>query len=300
MSEMDRVLIVGVNGKFGQVFAHRLSQMGYPIAGIDLQNEAVASSVRDYLQSDLTNPEDRELKLLRESRIILLCVPESVTMHCLNTVLTHVPDDALIMDIASVKSHIAELVTSSSYQGEYLSVHPMFGPTADFAGRNLAVITVCAESKSEVALQWFRDWGVSIIELTAEEHDRATAWLQAGAHAMLLAWAKSASLTGIAPEKLFELGTPVSLGLSAWLVRMHDAGADLYFDLQQANPYASEMRQNLGQNLAQVDELLQTGDREQFRGTFDAIQSTMETAELQLRELASGMVRALKAEMDHE
>ena len=221
MNATDQMVMVGVNGKFGQVLARRLIDTGHPVTGIDLQPDATLPDLRRYNQGDLTDPDEEVVKLLREADFLFLCVSESVTMKGLSTVLAFVRPDALILDIASVKSRIVECVTDSAYQGEYLSLHPMFGPTADFAGRNLAVVKVRAGNRAESVLTLLRGWELNLIELTAEEHDRATAWLQAGAHAALLAWVKSASTSGNRTGDAVPIGNPGQ----SWSLGLADAHA---------------------------------------------------------------------------
>ena len=59
---------------------------------------------------------------------------------------------------------------------------------ATLAGQLGGDVGLAEEAVADAFTAAMRDWGAHVTVLTAEDHDRAASWLQAAAHAALLAW----------------------------------------------------------------------------------------------------------------
>jgi prephenate dehydrogenase len=257
-ARIERCLVVGCNGRFGRVFAHKLGEAGIAVSGLDRQPDAVAPErVRPYRQAGLPRPDARALELVAEADCVLLCLPEPAVVEALPLLLRSASSGALLVDVASVKSRVAATLRAHEAESrdvDYLSLHPMFAPRDDFRQRNLCVVPLGPGGpRARHLRELLGAWGARLTELSAEEHDRVVAFGQAGAHVLLLAFGLAVARSPVPPETLLRLATPVQealLGMVARVVATEDP--DLYAGIQRDNPFAQEARDALGKILSDL------------------------------------------------
>ncbi|QAY74270.1 prephenate dehydrogenase [Agromyces protaetiae] len=121
-----------------------------------------------------------------EPVLVVVCVPPDVTARVVAAELAAFPD-AVVTDVASVKSGILdELVTVGADVSRYVGSHPLAGrerggplaARADlFVGRPwvVAVHDGIGYQRGSVVDDLILDLGATLVELTAEEHDRGVA-----------------------------------------------------------------------------------------------------------------------------
>jgi prephenate dehydrogenase len=294
MSFPRSIAIVGANGQFGRIFTRKLLRESCEVSGIDLAAAPAEPGLARYLSGDASNPSDGALEFLRAADAVLLCIPEEPTVQLLPRLLERLEEGSLVLDISSIKSRIAQTVAAQPFRGGYLSLHPMFGPIEDFTGLHLAVIPLRPSAAGDAVAERLRRWGAVVTEITAEQHDRATAWLQIGAHAALLAWAASAQHTGLPPTTLLRLTTTLNIPLLALVARMSKAGADVYYDIQSANPYGSDFREQLRAAIADLTRIAESGDRAAFAAWFEEIDALLGDSAAELSAFAAEIVEATR------
>lgn len=120
------------------------------------------------------------LEEVREFRpdLLINAVTVKYTIPAFEEVLPYLPDDCIISDISSVKTHLQEFYEQTGRR--YVSTHPMFGPT--FANLNQlseenAIIITDGDYMGRI---FFKDLysklGLNIYEYSFEEHDRTVAY----------------------------------------------------------------------------------------------------------------------------
>lgn len=120
------------------------------------------------------------LEEVREFRpdLLINAVTVKYTIPAFEEVLPYLPDDCIISDISSVKTHLQEFYEQTGRR--YVSTHPMFGPT--FANLNQlseenAIIITEGDYMGRI---FFKDLysklGLNIYEYSFEEHDRTVAY----------------------------------------------------------------------------------------------------------------------------
>ncbi|PID78882.1 hypothetical protein CSB20_12740 [bacterium DOLZORAL124_64_63] len=265
------VTIVGVNGGFGSLFASRLAGAGWTLHGVD---RAPAARHPEYLASyhhlRPEGPNDIAAAAFADSRVWLLCTPERGTFSWTERLLPGMAEGRLCLDILSVKEPIVEHVGRMGFAGEYLSLHPMFAPGVGFADQAVAVVPVREGPVAAEFCGLLADWGARLVRLDAENHDRATAILQAGVHAALLALARATHAathaatrdtthdtthdTTVNRDLLRELGTPVSRPVFEAIDRILRGQPETYQAIQDRNRYAEGVRRTMVQT---IEELVQ-------------------------------------------
>ncbi|UCF66272.1 MAG: prephenate dehydrogenase, partial [Acidobacteriota bacterium] len=247
---LEECLIIGCNGGFGRIFTHKLREAGLVVRGIDRQQRPLEpESLASYVRSSLPETSGEADAQISATRCLLLCVPEHVVVASLPRLLDTVREGALIIDIASVKSRIARALEPRRDKVAYLSIHPMFAPAADFDGRHLVIIDLgLANGLRDHFRELLSGWKSRTSEMSAEEHDRATAYVQAGTHAAVLAFATMFARGAVSVAQLEKLSTSVSRSLLSMAARMVGTNdPDLYWSIQHENPFASDAREQLAE-----------------------------------------------------
>jgi prephenate dehydrogenase len=195
---------------------------------------------------------------IRGADIVLLAVPEDVTVATLPALLPLVKPGALVADIASVKGRVVATALQHP-NGGYVSLHPMFGPEDDLSG-NWVWVPV-RPSPHEAWLRAFVErHGGAITELSAGEHDRYGAAVQALVHVALLSTGVAMKRLGLDPAVLANVHTRVSEQLLALADRVASNDPALILNLQHANPNAAAARATFEAALSDVLRTLATRD----------------------------------------
>lgn len=238
--------IVGVNGGFGSLFSAQLAAAGWTLHGGDLAPAALHPehlSSYHHLPQDL--PENVPDAVFADSGVWLLCTPDWATFRWAEYLVPGMAEGTLCLDILSVKEPITEYVGRMDFEGEYLSLHPMFSSTAGFTGQTVAAIPVQDGPLGAEFTRLLEEWGARVVRLDAENHDRTTAILQVGVHAALLALARAAYEAAADPGLLDQLATPVSGPVFEALARVLQGQPETYQAIQDQNRYADVTRRTM-------------------------------------------------------
>ncbi|MGB6452833.1 MAG: prephenate dehydrogenase/arogenate dehydrogenase family protein [Steroidobacteraceae bacterium] len=293
ISETRRYLIVGVNGQFGQIFARKLGGEGDEVAGMDLQERPFdAGACPMYRQMALGLEEPAEAaSVMGWADCVLLCLPEDVIRDALPKVCQAMRRDALLVDIASVKTRIRDKFEAIDTQMGYLSIHPMFGPMEDFGGRTVCVVPLKASRRGERFLEKIASWGADIRVMSADEHDAVTALVQALPHAALIAFGAVLATSPVPLDTVWAVATPIQKLMLALAARVATSGDhSTSWSIQSANPAASAARESLKAQIERVESVVAVQQREGFTAILDAIRSYLGPELAQLVALAKDAV----------
>lgn len=113
--------------------------------------------------------------VVRNADLVLLSIPIRGIPEVIGEVAPYLKDGAILMDIASLKLGSVETLRKIKQEITPVSVHPLFGPSAEgIEGATIVVTPVADPSfEAEVANRVFR--GAKIVVCKAEAHDRAMA-----------------------------------------------------------------------------------------------------------------------------
>lgn len=110
--------------------------------------------------------------------LLINAVTVKYTIPAFEEVLPYLPEECIISDISSVKTHLKEFYESTGRR--YVSTHPMFGPT--FANLNQlseenAIIITEGDYMGRIFFKdLYQKLGLNIYEYSFEEHDRTVAY----------------------------------------------------------------------------------------------------------------------------
>ena len=110
---------------------------------------------------------------------VILAVPIHTFEESIKKILPVMRSDTVIVDVATVKMHTLEILRRLAGNRPYLATHPMFGPESydkhigDVRGFRIVVTenTLPAE-QSRSLINFLKTCGFSVVEMSAESHDK--------------------------------------------------------------------------------------------------------------------------------
>jgi prephenate dehydrogenase len=175
---IQTLTVVGASGKMGQLIVQRSRQAGLACFELDAPLDAQASR-------------EAAERALPHSDLVLLSVPAQAVAEVLAKLAPLIPKGCIVADVCSVKVRPLEEMTAL-HPGPVVGTHPLFGPrppegeplrVAVCPGRAEASSrgTVCSgqdEAACRAVEQWLARLDFAPFRATAEEHDRAMAYVQ--------------------------------------------------------------------------------------------------------------------------
>ncbi len=239
-------MVIGVYGlgRFGAFWAETLSQR-FVVKGYSRNpDRTVGGRVQKV---------DEDEVLLCDA--LFLCVSISAMEEVCRRIASRIPRDTVVFDTCSVKVHpIRTMREVFQERTRLIGTHPMFGPDSGKDGiGNLPLVICPVRCTAAVVDRWkliFESFGLRIFELDPEEHDRAAAYTQGITHFM------GRVLQNLRLEPS-EIGTVGYQKLLEIVEQTCNDPLQLFYDLQQYNPFTSEMRKKLAEAVHEVDRSLE-------------------------------------------
>lgn len=216
-----KTVLVGSRGRMGAMLMARAAAAGLRVAGADLP-----------LTPEILAP------ACENADLALICVPAAVFEATLAKVCPHLPPDAVLADITSVKEQPMRQM-EQVWPGPVAGTHPLFGPRPE-PGVDLPVAVIPGRKATEehlaLAEGFFTALGCRVFRTTAQKHDQAMARIQGMNFITSLAY--FALLAG--QEDLLPYLTPSFDRRKAAARKMLTEDARLFAGLFEANPHSHE------------------------------------------------------------
>ncbi len=229
--EGTRFLVVGGTGGMGRFFVRfaQLHGASVKIAGRSMSRtkkgaremEVQPGSVADAATSD----------------VVVVAVPIEVTRRVSLELAALMRDGALLTELSSVKTGIADKIASKIPRGiEFVSLHPLFGPEVDHVhGQNIAVIPFRTGPHWRRFSRVLERAGARLHVTSIESHDKTMSYVQALHHFGLVS-------IGVGLEGWNgELKTS-SIRATDWRIQNTLRNWDTIVKIQRLNPYAQAAR----------------------------------------------------------
>lgn len=167
---ISTVGIVGY-GHFGN-FIYELSRRFFPEINVRVHSRRHTPDGETFF----------ELQVVAQSDVVILCDGISEYEERLLAVLEYALPNTILVDVATVKVYTGELFKKHCQGRLFISTHPMFGPTSykkhsgNIHGFRVVVTDYSLKNDNyQILRAKFAGLGFSIIEMTAEEHDKRLA-----------------------------------------------------------------------------------------------------------------------------
>lgn len=227
-------------GRFGSFWAGLLASHGHEVAGYARGGcSSLPEGVRPASEDEILAQE-----------VVFFCVSISAFEDVVRRVAPAIQPSTVVFDTCSVKLHpYSVMETHLVSRGiPCIASHPMFGPDSGASGVQGLPLMMCPVAGSVAIDGWrkeFSSWGLHVLDMDCDRHDRETAWSQGVTH-----------FVGRTLDELHlghtELATMGYRRLMSIVEQTCNDPRQLFYDLQRYNPYARDMRQQLHAALDKV------------------------------------------------
>ena len=236
-----RVAVIGL-GLIGGSFALALRAKGiaHDIVGVESNAKNADRALALGIVEEVLSLQEA----INGADLIVIAVPVDVIPQIAIKVLNKVQPNQIVIDMGSTKEELCEIVSRHPSRNRFVATHPMWGTefsgpdaaTADsFAGRN---VVICEAEQSdadavECVENIYRELGMSVLEMGAEEHDTHAAYVSHISHIT------SFILSTTVLEKEREVDTIFNLAGGGFdsTVRLAKSSADTWIPIFTQNKY---------------------------------------------------------------
>jgi prephenate dehydrogenase len=243
--------IVGGHGKMGRWFHRYFDELGYRVLIADLDTEI--------------RPRD----LAPRCDVVLVAVPLQHTVEVVRSIGHLVKNDALLMDIASLKSEVLKTMLEVS-SSSVIGTHPLFGPgEPNITGQT---VVLCPGR----GLEW-QDWlnalllesGAQVEVVAPEVHDFYMAVVQGLTHFTTLVLALTIDSLGMDLKNLQRFATPAFHRKLTEISHLLNQDADLYAAMPMLNSTYGVFFREFERIILELKRVIAKKDVEEFMRLFD-------------------------------
>ncbi|MFW6284064.1 MAG: bifunctional chorismate mutase/prephenate dehydrogenase [Desulfosalsimonas sp.] len=247
------VLIVGGYGEMGRYFESCFSAAGYVVRLMGRQDW------------------DRAGQLCRGVDLAVVSVPIEKTVDTINELAPHLPPEAVLTDLTSIKQAPTEAMTAA-HKGPVMGLHPLFGPTTSSLDKQ---IIVACPGRDAAACQWvidqFTAWGAVIVQSSPEEHDEIMAVVQSLRHFATFAFGQFMARKQVPVARTLEFSSPIYRLELGMVGRLFAQDAAMYAEIIFASKQRRELLKAYIQNINDNLEMVEKGDKQRFIQEFSQI-----------------------------
>lgn len=171
---MKKIVIIGM-GHMGSWLANELSKSSeneIAVYDIDGTKSRKIKNENTQVMADLN--EIKEFK----PQMLINAVSLKNTVAAFESVLSMLPKDCMLADVASIKAGLPEFYKKSGFR--FVSMHPMFGPTfanvEALSDENMAIIKESDAEGTVLFESLAKGLGINLFHYTFKEHDEMMAY----------------------------------------------------------------------------------------------------------------------------
>jgi len=177
---MNKISIIGVNGRMGKWFANYFYKMGFEVVGFDT-NETIKEKFIIKANS--------LIGAILKTDYVLLCTPTKNTPEIIRLIAKEMKHGSYLIEISSQKSKTAQTLMKTPAKVNPICIHPMFGPgTKKIDGKNMIIIPI-KDVKKELDAAKLLFPKANFVTIDASEHDKKIAVILGLTHLINIAFA---------------------------------------------------------------------------------------------------------------
>ena len=238
----------------GQLFAKLFEDLGQEVLVADLD-------------TTLTPQEAAQ-----RAQVVLVSVPIDTTVQVIKELGPHVREDGLFSDLTSTKTGPIETMLAHS-RSDVIGLHPMFGPGVHTLQEQRVGLVPGRGHDGSPWPEWLRTCllarGFSLLDSTAEDHDRAMAIVQVLTHFSTEVLGLAMARSGVPVQQTLEFASPVYLIELVMTARHFCQSAELYGEIHLANPNGKDIVRAFSESLEAWREAVEAGDLVAFERLFE-------------------------------
>ncbi len=212
------VAVIGGSGRMGRCMAALFADLGHAVISADLDTQVT--------------PEEAAAA----ADVVVISVPIDVTVEVISRLGGLVRDDALLMDVTSIKVGPVQAMLDHC-RGSVVGSHPLFGPSVhSFQGQRVVLCSGRGDAWLDWVRQMFQARGLAVMESSPEAHDRAMSIVQVLVHFATEVMGGTLSRLKVSIDETLAFTSPVYLMELIMAARHFAQSPDLYASIQMSNP----------------------------------------------------------------
>lgn len=261
------ILILGGAGGMGSQYATLFSASGHYVRILDKNDWPKAKGLFDGVD------------------LVVVSVPINATEKVIRDAVKFMSDEMILADFTSNK--IDPLHTMlEAHPGTVVGLHPMHGPDVQNLSKQLMM--VCS-GRNEDQYTWvinqFQLWGMRVLIVDPERHDRIMHMVQGLRHFVALLHGSFMKDFDLKPEEILHFSSPIYRAELMMTGRIFAQDAELYADIVFANEERRQLLLKFLVHHQRLADMVRSGDKKAFIEEFEAITSFFgEFAETALNE----------------
>lgn len=235
----------------GRWFHRYFGELGYRVSVADLDTEI--------------KPQD----LARTCDVVLVAVPLQHTVEMVRNIGPLVKNDALLMDIASLKSEVVRKMLEVS-TAAVIGTHPLFGPgEPNITGQTVVLCPGRGQEWQEWLNRVLLESGARVAVVSPEIHDYYMAVVQGLTHFSTLVLGLTIHSLGIDLESLKQFATPAFHRRLMEITHLLSQDADLYAAMPMLNSAYGVFYREFERIILELKGVIAKKDMEEFIRLFD-------------------------------
>ena len=240
--------IIGGSGKIGSTFRKSFESVGLKVMVTDDSSK---------------NLED---ELIEKSDWVILSVPIDKTLEVFNSIKDKIRKDQVLSDFTSVKS----ILGNQTYDFEFVSCHPLFGPLNTIEGQNIVTIPVSEGSLYTSIIDIFSRIGLKITEMKSlREHDKYMSLIQGMTHFSHVCFTTAMKKLDLDFDKVMEICSPIYQSNISFSSRITGGDENLYTNIIMDNPANKEVLQMYLDTSSKLLGMVKNQNYEDFKSNFN-------------------------------
>ena len=243
--------IVGGHGKMGRWFHRYFEELGYSVSVADLDTQLMA----EYLAP--------------RCDVLLVAVPLQHTVEVVRNVGHLIRDDALLMDIASIKSEVLRTMLEVS-SSSVIGTHPLFGPgEPNITGQTVVLCPGRGRKWQDWLNNLLLESGAQVEVVEPEVHDFYMAVVQGLTHFSTLVLGLTIDSLGMDLKSLKRFATPAFHRRLMEISHLLDQDADLHAAMPMLNSTYGVFFREFERIIFELKRVIAKKDVEEFMRLFD-------------------------------
>lgn len=239
--------IIGGSGKIGRTFKNAFENIGLNVIVTDHSTK------------------DEENDLINKSEWIILSVPIDKTPEVFNSIKSKIRKDQVFSDFTSVKS----ILDDNTYDFEFISCHPLFGPLNNIIGQNIVTIPVSDGSLYDNIKAIFNKIGLKVTEMKSlEEHDKYMSLIQGMTHFSHVCFTTAMKKLDLDIDKVMDICSPIYQSNISFSSRITGGDENLYTNIIMDNPTNIDVLQMYLDTSNKLLEMIKDKNYDDFKDNF--------------------------------
>ena len=252
-ARMRHIAIVGGYGKMGRWFADLLKGAGHRV--------------------DIIDPSSGNGLVLEDAKwadSVIVSVPISRTGPILRKLDEICKPDALIFDVASLKSPFIDVLKDMGARRRVCSVHPMFGPSAEsMYERNVIVCDCGSDEAVDEAMELLGNHGADVRRMPVDDHDMYMSYVLGLSHAVNIAFFTVLDRSGIDFQDMKSVASTTFNKLMDTNESVALEDPYLYYEIQHLNSNREQMLREFDSAVHDVVDAALSDDPRAFKDLMD-------------------------------